>query len=178
MNLKRILAIILAIILFVVILVLALRLGASESSNYSGLSNTQATTTPQGNVETVVTSDGQTKNLVVANDPAFNPRSFTAGGAGWLLSVTESQPKVFTGKLLANSGVDTYTIFLQQAGNFYTGDATSAKTNTKSEFSIQVQDGICKDEEGVSYEYGVVALFQNQTLNGCGGSVVSTTTVQ
>lgn len=150
-----------------------------DTASYAGVtSNNQTPQATAANTETIVDANGQQKNIVVANDPAFNPRSFTAGGDGWLLSVTESQPKVFTGKLLANNGVDTYDLFLQEANNFYTGDAKSRKDGAKSEFSIQKQDGQCKDKEGTTFEYGVVALFQNQTLNGCGGNVVSTATVQ
>lgn len=179
MNIQKVLAILLAIVLLLGIVFTVVSMTQPESSTYSGAKDSTTTqATPQGSTETVVGADGQTKSVMVANDPAFNPRSFTAGGDGWLLSVTESQPNVFTGKLLSNNGVDTYDIFLQHADNFYTGDAKSRKDGTKSEFSIQKQDGQCKDKEGTTFEYGVVALFQNQTLNGCGGNVVSTATVQ
>lgn len=179
MNIQKIIVGILAILLFLGIVFFVMRLSSSDQSDYTGLKNeTVNVAQPQGSTETVVGADGQAKTVVVANDPAFDPRSLTAGGDGWLLSVTESQPKVFTGKLLYNSGVETFDIFLQEADNFYTGDAKSRKDGVKSEFSLQKQAGVCKDTEGTSYEYSMVALFHNQTLNGCGGSVVSTSTVQ
>jgi hypothetical protein len=177
MNFKKILIALLAMVLLLgIVFVLVQVMGQPDSASYTGAKDVTATQSQTSNTETIVGADGQSKNIVVANDPAFSPRSFTAGGDGWLLSVTESQPKVFTGKLLANNGIDTYDIFLQEADNFYTGDAKSRKDGAKSEFSIQKQAGQCKDKEGTTFEYGVVALFQNQTLNGCGGSVVSTTT--
>ena len=175
---KKFLVIILAILLFLGILFVTINLVSPQSANYSGAKDTLQTQQPIGSLETVTDTSGQQKSLVVANDPSFNPTSFTAGGDGWLLSVTESQPKVFTGKLLANNGIDTYDIFLQEADSFYTGDAKSRKDGAKSEFSIQKQDRQCKDKEGTTFEYSVTALFQNQTLNGCGGNVVSTTSAQ
>lgn len=177
MDIKKISAVILSLLLLLGIIYLAFNLTQPQNVEYVGLKNDTAAT-PADTSETIVGADGQQKNIVVANDPAFNPRSFTAGGDGWLLSVTESQPKVFTGKLLANNGVETFDIFLQEADNFYTGDAKSRKDGAKSEFSIQKQDGQCKDKEGTTFEYSVTALFQNQTINGCGGNVVSTTAAQ
>lgn len=178
MDIKKTLAIILAILLFAGIVYYALQLSQPQSSQYSGLKDDTATTQVQnGQIEQITGANGQVKNIQVATDPAFNPRSLAGGGDGWLVSVTESQPKIFTGRLLYNNGVENYNVFLQEQDGFFTGDAKKAD-GTKAELSLQKQAQSCTDKENNTFEYTLVATFQGGVLNGCGGSVISTSTAQ
>jgi hypothetical protein len=175
-KIKKILAGTLSVLLLITIAFYSYRLSRPETSTYIGSSDSvytsQATNTK---VETVTDSSGQTKSVSVANDPSFEPRTMTGGGdkpLGWLMSVTESQPNVFTGKLLYKEGTETYSLFLQEAAGFFTGEAKSAKDKSVKDFSMQRQNTLCKDAEGNTYEYTFIASFDGTNLNGCGGTVL------
>jgi hypothetical protein len=173
LNIKKILAAVLSIILLLAIAFYSYQLSKPQEAKYTGTES--APLSSNSEMERVITKDGQYKNIIVANDPSFEPRIVSGGGEkplGWLISVTETQPKVFTGKLLYRGGIETYDLFIQEQDYFFTGQAKSVKDKLVKEFSMQREDKLCKDSEGNTYEYTLVASFLGSNLSGCGGTVV------
>jgi hypothetical protein len=169
-SFKKALAIIVAIVLLIIIVAYTLRLGGSKDSTYVA-----------GTGETVVKNPGTaditatTVTGVVVEGTPFTSRSISGGGDSWLISISESQPKVFTGKLFTNTGVDNYTLFVQEENGFFAGEAKSMKDakNVKP-FTMQKTDTECKDTDGAIYEYSLEIAFNEQKLTGCGGKASST----
>lgn len=170
---KTFAAVIVAVLLLLTIAFYVNKMSAPQTADYNVVGQD---TQVQTNSEITQTQTDSGKVLNVEEGKPFTARAISGGGEnpGWLLSISETQPKVFTGKLLANEGVETYSLFVQEESDFFAGEAKDIKDASKVKtITIQKSAGECKDSEGTNYEFNLSINFDGKTMNGCGGKVIS-----
>ncbi len=172
-NFKKLLAMCFAVMLLIAIIIYGLNVARNSNYLNNNTNNNNQVNTGENKDNINIENNTEAKPGIVEEGTAFTSRSVSGGGdtPGWLISVNETQPNVFTGKLLANEGVNTYELFVQEQDGFFTGDAKNK--NEVKKFSFQKTIEACKDKDGNTFEYSLKASFDGKVLNGCGGSAVA-----
>ena len=105
----------------------------------------------------------------------FNQRKITGGGKnpGWVISLLETQPNIFTGRVIVDDGVYQHPVTLVEGPpNILIGEMKSV-TGSKEVLNLKKEDLECKDEEGNTFEYSLSGFYGKTQISGCGGSVIS-----
>ncbi len=104
----------------------------------------------------------------------FSQREITGGGngPGWVISLLESQPNIFTGRVIIDDGVYQYPVTLVEAQtNILVGNMKSV-TGTKESLTLKKEDRTCTDEEGNNFEYTLTGFYGKTEIKGCGGKLL------
>jgi hypothetical protein len=104
----------------------------------------------------------------------FVQRKITGGGTnpGWVISLLETQPNVFTGRVIVDDGVYQHPVTLrEEVSNVFVGEMKGVNGG-KEIFSMKKQDANCTDEEGNIFEYSLSGTYGATQFSGCGGDVV------
>jgi hypothetical protein len=104
----------------------------------------------------------------------FVQRKITGGGVnpGWVISLLETQPKIFTGRVIVDDGVYQHPVTLEEVTpNIFTGEMRSPN-GKKDLFSMKKIDGDCVDEEKNIFEYSLTGVYGAKPFSGCGGEVI------
>lgn len=110
------------------------------------------------------------KVIETTSDIAFTPRVIAGGGSDWVVSLLETQPKIFTGKVLYDNGLKNSEIALDENNNILTG---VVKTLTGIENArLEMTIGNCTDTDGNVYEYNLNGSIGQTNLKGCGGKAI------
>jgi hypothetical protein len=170
-NLKKIIGVLIVIFLFIIIIFYSYKINTNNNNQYIGSKDNDL-------IKKENTLNNEEVNITgtVQEGTPFSSRNISGGGEkpGWLISVSETQPKVFTGKLFTNEGIEMYNLFMQEENNFLAGEAKSSKNpNDIQALTMQKTDGSCLDSEKNFFEYKLSINFKGETLNGCGGKAVA-----
>jgi hypothetical protein len=104
----------------------------------------------------------------------FTPRVISGGGSNWVISLLETQPKMFSGKILYENGLKNSDITLEE-NNFVLVGEVKSKSSIEN-IRLELITGECTDEEKNIYEYGLKGTIGNKSINGCGGKAVHVNT--
>lgn len=141
---------------------------SSSEINYFGLGES-------GQTQIEVKKDVIFKEGSVNSDTIeFVQRKITGGGTnpGWVISLLETQPNIFTGRVIVDDGVYQHPVTLrEEVTNVFVGEMKSTN-GTKEIFSMKKQDTNCTDEEGNIFEYSLSGTYGATQFSGCGGNVV------
>lgn len=113
-----------------------------------------------------------TENYILNSDNIeFIQRKITGGGSnpGWVISLLETQPNVFTGRVIVDDGVYQHPVTLkEETQNVFLGVMTN-RDGRKDTFSMQKVDKNCVDEEKNILEYTLTGAYGATQFSGCGG---------
>ena len=104
----------------------------------------------------------------------FAQRKITGGGTnpGWVISLLETQPNIFTGRVIVDDGVYQHPVTLkEEVANVFVGEMKGVNGG-KEIFSMKKQDKNCTDEEKNIFEYSLSGTYGATQFSGCGGDVV------
>ncbi len=172
LSLKNILiTIVLMTILFSVSLFTYNKYSSSESSiAYTGLGQSSDQN------EYVVKRDIVVTSAILNSDKIeFVQRKITGGGVnpGWVISLLETQPNVFTGRVIVDDGVYQHPVTVkEEVTNIFVGEMKS-KDGKKETFSMKKSLQNCKDEEKNLFEYSLTGTYGATQFLGCGGNILS-----
>ncbi len=115
-----------------------------------------------------------TEGLLNSDNIEFIQRKITGGGVnpGWVISLLETQPNVFTGRVIVDDGVYQHPVTVrEEVNNVFIGEMKGV--SGKSEvFSMKKQDKECTDEEKNIFEYSLSGSYGATQFSGCGGEVL------
>jgi hypothetical protein len=170
MELKNYLALALALIIFIVFSVILYQKYSVKTVSYTGLGESEYS-------EPVVVK----KDIIVSTETLnsdkieFVQRKITGGGSnpGWVISLLETQPNIFTGRVIVDDGVYQHPVTLkEEVTNIFVGEMKS--TDSKKEiFSMKKTNQNCTDSEGNVFEYGLSGTYGATQFSGCGGEVLT-----
>lgn len=115
-----------------------------------------------------------TDNILNSDRIEFIQRKITGGGVnpGWVISLLETQPNVFTGRVIVDDGVYQHPVTVrEEVTNIFVGEMKSV-SDKKEVFSMKKQNEDCKDEEGNIFEYTLSGSYGATQFSGCGGEVL------
>lgn len=168
MNFKLIFSTFLALILLALISFLLYQKFSVTTIEYSGLGaldNNQL----EVKKDIIVKSESLDSDVI-----EFVQRKITGGGInpGWVISLLETQPNIFTGRVIVDDGVYQHPVTLkEQVTNVFVGEMKSK--DKKSEiFTLNKEDKNCSDEENNLYEYTLTGTYGGTSFSGCGGTVL------
>lgn len=166
---KNILVTTIAFICLVIILIGVYQKFSITTVSYSGLGESD----PQ---QFEVKKDILVSNEVLNSDKIeFVQRSITGGGInpGWVISLLETQPNIFTGRVIVDDGVYQHPVTLkEEVSNVFIGEMKSVD-GTKEVFNMKKTDMACTDEEGNVLEYTLTGSYGATQFSGCGGEVIT-----
>lgn len=120
------------------------------------------------------------KDIVINDQKAdsdvieFTQRKINGGGVnpGWVISLIETQPNVFTGRVIVDDGVYQHPVTLkEEVTNIFVGDMKS-KEGKREVFSMKKIATQCTDDENNLYEYSLTGFYGATQFSGCGGQVL------
>lgn len=121
-----------------------------------------------------------TKDIIFSNQTLnsdkieFVQRVIKGGGVnpGWVISLLETQPNVFTGRVIVDDGVYQHPVTLkEESTNIFVGKMKS-KDGAEEIFAMKKDDSECTDEEGNIWKYKLSGSYGGTQFQGCGGDVV------
>lgn len=104
----------------------------------------------------------------------FVQRTITGGGVnpGWVISLLETQPNIFTGRVIVDDGVYQHPVTLkEEVANVFVGEMKS-KDGTKDVFTMRKTEKECKDDEGNIFLYTLTGVYGATQFLGCGGDIL------
>jgi len=167
MNTKNILITFVASVCLLIIIFVTYQKYSTITIEYTGLGESLPV---QQEVKTdIIISE----NVLNSDKIEFVQRKITGGGVnpGWVISLLETQPNIFTGRVIVDDGVYQHPITVkEEIVNVFIGEMKSV--NKKNElFSMKKQDKECIDEEGNIFEYSLSGTYGATQFSGCGGEV-------
>ncbi len=109
-----------------------------------------------------------------ADKIVFSQRKITGGGntPGWAISLLETQPNVFTGRVIIDDGVYQHPVALvENPPNILSGTMKSV-SGGKEVLNLKKIDSECVDSEGNVFQYTLTGLYGKTEISGCGGNVI------
>jgi hypothetical protein len=168
LNVKNILITFVAIICSIIIIFGLYQKYSSKTVSYTGLG--------ESSPEQV-----EVKKDIIISDTKFDSdkiefvqRKITGGGVnpGWVISLLETQPNIFTGRVIVDDGVYQHPVTLrEEVTNIFVGEMKSVD-GTKQIFSMKKAENNCSDEEGNLFEYTLSGAYGATQFSGCGGNVL------
>ena len=169
MNYKNILTSAVAAICLCIIIFALYQKYSVTTVAYTGLGDSSATQQVEVKKDIIVTPE-----ILNSDKIEFVQRKLTGGGVnpGWVISLLETQPNIFTGRVIVDDGVYQHPVTLKEAvTNIFVGEMKS--NNGKTEvFSMKKQDTNCKDDEGNIFQYTLTGAYGATQFSGCGGDVI------
>jgi hypothetical protein len=160
----------------IVPLVLAIVIGyifydkySTQTVAYSGLGESTYENILAAKNDIIVTDEVRNSEKI-----EFVQRKITGGGInpGWVISLLETQPNVFTGRVIVDDGVYQHPVTLrEEVTNILVGEMKSVD-GKKNVFSMRKDNKECTDEEENIFEYGLSGTYGATQFLGCGGDVV------
>jgi hypothetical protein len=136
---------------------------------YTGLGSSDESETVTVKKDILVTSDVRNSDKI-----EFIQRKITGGGTnpGWVISLLETQPNIFTGRVIVDDGVYQHPVTVkEEVTDIFVGEMKS-KDGKKEIFSMKKQNKNCKDEDGNIFEYTLSGTYGATQFSGCGGNVL------
>lgn len=167
MNLKNTLVSLFALIIFIVFAFLVYQKFSVQTVSYSGLGES---TEQQIEVKKDIVINSE---RVDSDKIEFSQRKITGGGVnpGWVISLLETQPNIFTGRVIVDDGVYQHPVTLkEEVTNIFVGEMKSVD-GTREVFSMKKTNASCKDDEGNTFEYTLSGTYGATAFAGCGGEV-------
>jgi predicted metal-dependent peptidase len=140
-----------------------------KTVEYTGLGSSDNSEEVVVKKDIIVTSDVRNSDKI-----EFTQRKITGGGTnpGWVISLLETQPNIFTGRVIVDDGVYQHPVNVkEEVTDIFVGEMKS-KTGKKEIFSMKKQNKSCKDEEGNIFEYTLSGTYGATQFSGCGGDVL------
>ena len=137
--------------------------------SYSGLGESTYENNITAKQDIIVTDEIRNSEKI-----EFVQRKITGGGInpGWVISLLETQPNVFTGRAIVDDGVYQHPVILrEEVTNIFVGDMKSVQ-GKKEIFSMRRDNKECTDEDGNVFEYGLSGTYGATQFSGCGGEVL------
>lgn len=135
---------------------------------YTGLGDSEAQ-------QVVVKKDIIVTSEILNSDKIeFVQRKLTGGGInpGWVISLLETQPNVFTGRVIVDDGVYQHPVTLKEVvTNIFVGEMKSSNGKTEV-FSLKKNEQACTDDEKNIFEYTLTGAYGATQFSGCGGDVI------
>lgn len=157
-------------------LVLALIIGyifydkySTTTVSYSGLGESTYENILAAKQDIIVTDEIRNSEKI-----EFVQRKITGGGInpGWVISLLETQPNVFTGRAIIDDGLYQHPVILkEEVTNIFVGEMKSIDKKVEI-FSLRKDNKECTDEEDYIYEYGLSGTYGATQFAGCGGVVL------
>lgn len=155
-----------ALIILLVLVVALYQKYSTTTVSYTGLGDSDP-------VQVEVKKDIIVSDEKIDSDKIeFVQRKITGGGSnpGWVISLLETQPNVFTGRVIVDDGVYQHPVTLKEAAtNIFVGNMKSKNGSTEV-FSMKKVDKSCTDEEGNVFQYQLSGMYGATQFNGCGGT--------
>lgn len=168
MYYKNILVTTVASIVLLVIVVVLYQKFSVKTVEYTGLGESE----PQ---QVEVKKDILVSDSVLNSDKIeFVQRKITGGGInpGWVISLLETQPNIFTGRVIVDDGVYQHPVTLkEEVTNVLVGQMKSNNGKTDI-FSMKKINENCTDSEGNIFEYTLTGAYGATQFSGCGGDVI------
>jgi hypothetical protein len=104
----------------------------------------------------------------------FVQRKITGGGInpGWVISLLETQPNIFTGRVIVDDGVYQHPVTLkEEVTNILVGEMKGVQGKVEI-FSMRKDNKECTDERGNIYEYSLSGTYGATQFVGCGGEAI------
>lgn len=139
---------------------------------YTGLGESDTAQPVEVKKDIVVTSEVLNSDTI-----QFVQRKITGGGInpGWVISLLETQPNVFTGRVIVDDGVYQHPVTVkEQVTNIFVGQMKDVN-GKETLFSMKKTDQNCTDGEGNIYEYSLSGTYGATQFSGCGGNVLKAT---
>ena len=137
--------------------------------SYSGLGESTYENNLVAKKDIIVTDEVRNSEKI-----EFVQRKITGGGInpGWVISLLETQPNIFTGRVIVDDGVYQHPVTLkEEVTNILVGEMKGVN-GKKDIFSMRKDNNECTDEEGNIFEYGLSGTYGATQFSGCGGSVI------
>lgn len=137
--------------------------------SYSGLGESTYENILTAKQDIIVTDEVRNSEKI-----EFVQRKITGGGInpGWVISLLETQPNIFTGRVIVDDGVYQHPVTLkEEVTNIFVGEMKSL-TGRKDIFSMRKDNKECTDEEGNIFEYTLSGTYGATQFAGCGGDVL------
>ncbi len=169
MNTKNILITIIAFVCLAIIIFTLYKKSSVKTVEYTGLGESSQVQNLEPKKDVIVTSE-----ILNSDKIEFVQRKITGGGAnpGWVISLLETQPNIFTGRVIVDDGVYQHPVTLkEEVANVFVGEMKGVNGG-KEVFSMKKQDKNCTDEEGNIFEYSLSGAYGATQFSGCGGDVV------
>lgn len=168
-NSKLILGTIIPLVLLLIIGYIFWNKYSVTTVSYSGLGESTYNNILAAKTDIIVTDEIRNSEKI-----EFVQRKITGGGIhpGWVISLLETQPNIFTGRVIVDDGVYQHPVTLrEEVTNILVGDMKGINNKTEI-FSIRKDTKECTDEEGNIYEYGLSGTYGATQFSGCGGDVI------
>lgn len=167
-NMKNIVATTVAVICILIIGFILYQKYSVKTVEYTGLGES----VPE---QVEVKKDILVTSQTLASDKIeFIQRKITGGGVnpGWVISLLETQPNIFTGRVIVDDGVYQHPVTLkEEATNIFVGEMKGVNKESQV-FSMRKQDKTCKDGEGNFFEYSLTGAYGATQFSGCGGDLI------
>lgn len=137
--------------------------------SYSGLGESTYENILAAKQDIIVTDEVRNSEKI-----EFVQRKITGGGInpGWVISLLETQPNVFTGRAIIDDGLYQHPVTLkEEVTNILVGEMKSVDKKVEI-FSMRKDNKECTDEEGNIFEYGLSGTYGATQFAGCGGEVL------
>lgn len=115
-----------------------------------------------------------TDQILNSDKIEFVQRKITGGGVnpGWVISLLETQPNIFTGRVIVDDGVYQHPVTLkEEVENIFVGEM-KGKDGKKEAFSMKRVNKECTDTESNIFEYSLSGAYGATQFSGCGGDVI------
>lgn len=171
MDKKNIIVTTIAFVCLLVIVTVLYKKYSTKTVEYVGSVDGEYSTQVGVRKEIVVTSE-----IINSDRIEFVQRKVTGGGSnpGWVISLLETQPNIFTGRVIVDDGVYQYPVNLkEEVPNVFVGEMKGI-SGRKDVFSMRKQDTSCVDEEKNTFEYSLSGAYGATQFSGCGGNVLKT----
>lgn len=172
MNKKNLIAFLLAIFALLVIIFVLYKANSTGNVSYFGLGESDISNIgPQIEIKKDILVSDEKLN---SDKIEFVQRKITGGGTnpGWVISLVETQPNIFTGRVIVDDGVYQHPVTLrEEVSNIFVGEMKSIIKKSEV-FSMKKIDENCTDEEGNIFRYSLSGTYGATKFSGCGGEVV------
>ena len=169
MNLKNTLITTIAFVCLVIIVFVMYKKYTVKTVEYTGLGESNEPQMVEVKKDVLVTGE-----VLNSDKIEFAQRKITGGGTnpGWVISLLETQPNIFTGRVIVDDGVYQHPVTLkEEVANVFVGEMKGVNGG-KEIFSMKKQDKNCTDEEKNIFEYSLSGTYGATQFSGCGGDVV------
>ncbi len=170
MNTKNILITLVAFVCLIIILFAMYRKSSIQTIAYSGLGESENSRVVEVKKDILITDN----DILNSDKIQFVQRKIMGGGSnpGWVISLLETQPNIFTGRVIVDDGIYQHPVTLKEdVTNVFVGEMKGVNGG-KEVFSMKKQDKNCIDEEGNIFEYTLSGAYGATQFSGCGGDVV------
>lgn len=169
MSIKFLLGTIIPLIIAIIIGFFLYQKYSTVTVSYSGLGESTLENNLTARQDIEITDEIRNSEKI-----EFVQRKITGGGInpGWVISLLETQPNVFTGRVIVDDGVYQHPVTLnEEVANILVGDMKGV-SGKRDIFSMRKDDNDCKDEEGNVFEYGLSGTYGATQFAGCGGALL------